>query len=136
MCWLYCYAAKLRALRCLPHCTAPPSPQDLVAEGMIALEHAAVRYRPDRGASFSTFAATAISNGMTRAIHNLSRAIRLPAHQYAGAALLSLFDWCCSSMQGPFISVLPALPTCRCAYLCSKLLAMHCCACLLSFRPC
>jgi hypothetical protein len=33
-----------------------------VAEGMIALEHAAKRYRPDRGASFGTFAATAINN--------------------------------------------------------------------------
>ncbi|EFN57920.1 hypothetical protein CHLNCDRAFT_141990 [Chlorella variabilis] len=62
--------------------------EDLVSEGMLALERAARRYRPQPGrdASFGTFAAATILNGMSRALHTQSRDVRLPVHHFRDMA--------------------------------------------------
>ncbi len=58
--------------------------QDLIAEGMAALDQAASNFRPDRegGARFSTFAGTAVYRNMLRAVHSYGRVVPLPARMH------------------------------------------------------
>ncbi len=54
--------------------------EDLIAEGNTGLMKAVERYRPDVGASLSTYAVWWIRQSILRAIENHGRTIRLPAH--------------------------------------------------------
>src|SRR5438067_13874927 len=54
--------------------------EDLVQEGIIGLIAAIVRFDPDRGYRFSTYATHWIRQAIGRAIDNHSRLIRLPSH--------------------------------------------------------
>ena len=54
--------------------------EDLVQEGIIGLIAAIVRYDPDKGYRFSTYATHWIRQAIGRAIDNHGRLIRLPSH--------------------------------------------------------
>ncbi|KAL4443442.1 hypothetical protein ABPG75_011179 [Micractinium tetrahymenae] len=56
--------------------------EDLVGEGLAALERMAAAFRPGGEARFATYAASGVWRAMQRAVHNHSRVVRLPAHQY------------------------------------------------------
>ena len=62
--------------------TGVPFP-DLVAEGNIGLLKAVERFRDDKGAKFSTYAAYWIKQQIRHAINTQSRIVRLPAQAYA-----------------------------------------------------
>lgn len=53
---------------------------DLVQEGNVGLMAAAVRFQPDKGYRFSTYAGTWIRSAMLTAIKNQGGALRMPAH--------------------------------------------------------
>ncbi|HYB71426.1 MAG TPA: sigma-70 family RNA polymerase sigma factor [Candidatus Bathyarchaeia archaeon] len=53
---------------------------DLIEEGNVGLLHAARKFRPDRGARFSTYATWWIRQAVVRALANQARTIRLPVH--------------------------------------------------------
>ncbi len=53
---------------------------DLVQEGNVGLMAAAVRFQPDKGCRFSTYAGTWIRSAMLAAIKNQGRGLRIPAH--------------------------------------------------------
>jgi len=52
--------------------------EDLISEGNIGLLEAAKRFRADKGAKFSTYAALWIKQSMRRALTNKGRTIRVP----------------------------------------------------------
>src|SRR5262249_53035173 len=53
---------------------------DLIEEGNMGLLQAARKFRPDRGARFSTYATWWIRQAVVRALANQARTIRLPVH--------------------------------------------------------
>jgi RNA polymerase primary sigma factor len=53
---------------------------DLVQEGNVGLMAAALRFQPDRGRRFSTYAGTWIRSAMLAAIKNQGGALRVPPH--------------------------------------------------------
>ncbi len=61
---------------------------DLIQEGNIGLMKAASEYRSDRGTRFSTYAAWWIRQGISRAITDCGRTIRLPSHIFHQVAHL------------------------------------------------
>jgi RNA polymerase primary sigma factor len=61
---------------------------DLIQEGNIGLMKAAAQYRGDKGARFSTYATWWIRQGISRAITDHSRTIRLPSHIFHQVAHL------------------------------------------------
>ena len=56
---------------------------DLIAEGNIGLMKAVEKFRPDKGAKFSSYGAWWIKQSMRRAIANQSRIIRIPVQSAA-----------------------------------------------------
>jgi RNA polymerase sigma factor (sigma-70 family) len=61
---------------------------DLIQEGNLGLMKAAAQYRTDKGARFSTYASWWIRQGISRAITDNSRTIRLPSHIFHQVAHL------------------------------------------------
>jgi RNA polymerase primary sigma factor len=62
---------------------------DLVSEGNIGLMKAVERFRPDKGAKLSTYAAWWIKQSIKRGLANQSKTIRLPVHVIQKAAHIS-----------------------------------------------
>ena len=58
---------------------------DLVQEGNVGLMAAAVRFRPDKGWRFSTYAGSWIRSAMLRAIKSQGGVVRMPSHLAAAA---------------------------------------------------
>lgn len=56
--------------------------EDLVCEGNQGLMYAAKHYDGEAGFRFSTYASSCIENYILRALHNLSKSIRIPSHCY------------------------------------------------------
>lgn len=67
--------------------------EDLVQEGAAGLMVAAERFDPDRGCRFSTYATPWIRQGVSRAIANKGRLIRLPANAHQRLYQLGRAEW-------------------------------------------
>jgi RNA polymerase primary sigma factor len=65
------------------------SPLDLIQEGNIGLIKAAERYKYQKGFKFSTYATWWIRQGITRALAEKSRTIRIPVHQSEASSRLA-----------------------------------------------
>lgn len=55
--------------------------EDLISEGNIGLMHAAVRYNPDRGLRFITYAVWWVRKAILSAVERHSSTVRIPAYQ-------------------------------------------------------
>jgi hypothetical protein len=96
-----CQAANRRALaycRLAYRGCLQPSPQalpvqDLVGEGLIALERAAALFDPGQGVRFSTYAWTSVVRAMQRATREYSRPLRVPEAKWA---LMQRVRACCA----------------------------------------
>jgi len=62
--------------------------EDLISEGNIGLMHAAVRYDPDRGLRFITYAVWWVRKAILGAIERHSSTVRIPAYQTRKRAML------------------------------------------------
>lgn len=63
---------------------------DLVEEGNLGLMHAVMKFNPDLGFRFSTYATWWIRQGIERAIISQSRTIRVPAHVLRGLKIYTI----------------------------------------------
>jgi len=61
---------------------------DLIAEGNIGLMKAVIKFQPDKGAKFSSYAAWWIKQAIRRAIANQSRVVRVPVQAAAKMKLI------------------------------------------------
>ncbi|NQZ58419.1 MAG: RNA polymerase sigma factor RpoD/SigA [Lentisphaeraceae bacterium] len=61
---------------------------DLIAEGNVGLMKAVVKFQPDKGAKFSSYAAWWIKQAIRRAIANQSRVVRVPVQAAAKMKLI------------------------------------------------